>query len=99
MVATEIPLATAESCAALMGLARDLVTRGNRNALSDIGTAALLAEAGLRAGLMNVRTNLGGFPDPVKAAAIRDRARDLEAEADHLRVASLEALRASGSGL
>lgn len=99
MVATDVPLATAECCAALMGLARDLVTRGNRNALSDVGTAAVLAEAGLRAGLMNVRTNLGGFPDAVKAAAVRDRARDLEAEADRLRVASLQALRASGSGL
>jgi methenyltetrahydrofolate cyclohydrolase len=99
MAATDIPLATAECCAALMGLARDLVSRGNRNALSDIGTAAVLAEAGLRGGLMNVRTNLGGFPDAVKAAAIRERARDLETEGDRLRVASLEALRASGSAL
>jgi glutamate formiminotransferase/formiminotetrahydrofolate cyclodeaminase len=97
--ATEVPLATAECCAALMGLARDLVTRGNRNALSDIGTAAVLAEAGLRGALMNVRVNLGGFPDPVQAAAIRDRARDLEVEGDRLRVASLDALRATGAGL
>jgi len=99
MTATEIPLAAAECCAALMGLARDLVSRGNRNALSDIGTAAVLAEAGLRGALMNVRINLGGFPDPVKAAAIRDRARDLEIEGDRLRLASLEALKAAGAGL
>ena len=99
MTATEIPLATAECCAALMGFARDLVSRGNRNALSDIGTAAVLAEAGLRGALMNVRINLGGLPDPVKAAAIRDRARDLEVECDRLRLASLEALKAAGAGL
>jgi formiminotetrahydrofolate cyclodeaminase len=99
MTATEIPLATAECCAALMGLARDLVAKGNRNALSDIGTAAVLAEAGLRGALMNVRINLGGFPDPVKAAAIRDRARDLEAEGDRLRLSNLEALKAAGAGL
>jgi len=99
MTATEIPLATAECCAALMGLARDLVARGNRNALSDIGTAAVLAEAGLRGALMNVRVNLGGFPDPVQAAAIRDRARDLEAEGDRLRLSSLEAIRAAGAGV
>jgi formiminotetrahydrofolate cyclodeaminase len=99
LAATDVPLATAECCAALLGLARDLVGRGNRNALSDIGTAAALAEAGLRSALMNVRTNLGGLPDAAQAAVIRDRARDLETECDRLRVAGLEALRASGSGL
>lgn len=97
MAATETPLATAEACAALMGLSRDLVAKGNRNALSDIGTAGMLAEAGLRGALMNVRINLPGLADAVRAAAIRDRARDLETEGDRLRLASLEALKAAGA--
>ncbi|HUD72538.1 MAG TPA: cyclodeaminase/cyclohydrolase family protein, partial [Dongiaceae bacterium] len=91
--ATEIPLQAAESCATLMSLGRDLAAHGNRNALSDAGTAVLLAEAGLRAALMNVLINLPGHPDPVAAAAIRDRARDLGLEADRLRVADLETLK------
>jgi len=98
VTATEIPLQAAESCATLMGLARDLAVRGNRNALSDAGTAVLLAEAGLRAALMNVLINLPGHPDPVAAAAIRERARDLGAEGDRLRVADLEALKALDAG-
>jgi methenyltetrahydrofolate cyclohydrolase len=97
--ATDIPLATAECCAALMGLARGLVGKGNRNALSDLGTSATLAEAGLRGALMNVRINLPGFPDTAKAAIIRDRASGLEAEADRLRVANLETLKAAEAGL
>ena len=98
VTATEIPLLAAESCATLMGLARDLAVRGNRNALSDAGTAILLAEAGLRAALMNVLINLPGHPDPVAAAAIRDRARDLGAEGDRLRVADLETLKSIDAG-
>lgn len=98
VAATEIPLQAAESCATLMGLARDLAARGNRNALSDAGTAVLLAEAGLRSALMNVLINLPGLPDPVAAAAIRDRARDLQGEGDRLRVADLETLKAIDAG-
>jgi glutamate formiminotransferase/formiminotetrahydrofolate cyclodeaminase len=97
VTATEIPLQAAESCATLMGLGRDLAARGNRNALSDAGTAVLLAEAGLRAALMNVLINLPGHPDPVAAVAIRDRARDLGAEGDRLRVADLETLKSIDS--
>ena len=93
VTATAIPLEAAESCATLMGLGRDLAARGNRNALSDAGTAVLLAEAGLRAALMNVLINLPGHPDPVAASAIRDRARDLGLEGDRLRVADLETLK------
>lgn len=93
VTATEIPLQAAESCATLMGLGRDLAARGNRNALSDAGTAVMLAEAGLRAALMNVLINLPGHPDAAAAAAIRDRARDLGLEGDRLRVADLETLK------
>ena len=93
VTATAIPLQVAESCATLMGLGRDLAARGNRNAVSDAGTSVLLAEAGLRSALMNVLVNLPGHPDPVAAAAIRDRARDLGAEGDRLRVADLDALK------
>jgi formiminotetrahydrofolate cyclodeaminase len=79
--ATEVPLATAEGCARVLGLAADLLPRGNRNARSDVGTAAALAAAGLRGALMNVRINLGGLSDAERASGIRGRAEAIEKEA------------------
>jgi len=79
--ATEVPLAAAEACARVLALAAELLPRGNRNALSDTGTAAALAAAGMRGALMNVRINLGGLPDADRASSIRSRAETIEGEA------------------
>jgi formiminotetrahydrofolate cyclodeaminase len=79
--ATEVPLAAAEGCASVLALAAELLPRGNRNALSDVGTAAALAVAGLRGALMNVRINLGGLTDVDRASRIRARAGTIEKEA------------------
>lgn len=78
--ATEVPLAAAEACAGVLALAAELLPRGNRNALSDVGTAAALAVAGLRGALMNVRINLGGLAGVERASGIRARAEALETE-------------------
>jgi formiminotetrahydrofolate cyclodeaminase len=79
--ATEVPLAAAEGCFRVLALAAGLLPRGNRNALSDVGTAAALAVAGLRGALMNVRINLGGLTDAGRASSIRARAQAIETEA------------------
>lgn len=89
LFATETPIAVAEGCAALMVLAIELAHKGNVNAISDVGSAALLAYAGLRAGVMNVRVNLGGLDDPERVAKARERARRLEIDAERLREEAL----------
>ncbi len=91
MFATETPMAVAEACAVLMTLAIELAHKGNSNAVSDVGSAALLAYAGLRAGVMNVRVNLGGIGDEERAARARDRVRRLEVEAEKSREEALTA--------
>lgn len=90
--ATETPMATADACAALIGLAVEVAHRGNANAVSDAGTAALLAYAGLRSGVMNVRINLKGIGDEERVARIRDRVRRLEVEAERRREEALAAV-------
>ncbi len=45
MFATETPMTVAEACAVLMTLAVELAHKGNSNAVSDVGSAALLAYA------------------------------------------------------
>ena len=91
MFATETPLATADACAALMGLSIELAYKGNVNAVSDVGVAALLAYTGLRGGVMNVRANLKGLQDEALAGRARERVRRLEVEAEKLREEALGA--------
>jgi len=90
--ATETPLAAAEACCALVTAAVDLMAKGNPNALSDAASGALLAYAGLRGAIMNVRINLADLPpgDALRAARIRERVGRLEEEAERGRARILE---------
>ncbi len=61
--ATQIPLETATACATALHLVGRIIAAVNPNALSDAGTAAMLAEAGLRGAQFNVAVNLAGLQD------------------------------------
>ena len=56
--ATRVPLATARAASEVLELARRLAPIGNRNAVSDVGVAGLLAVAALRGAALNVQINL-----------------------------------------
>jgi len=56
--ATRAPLATARCASDVLELAERLAPIGNRNAVSDVGVAALLAAAAIRGAILNVRINL-----------------------------------------
>jgi formiminotetrahydrofolate cyclodeaminase len=56
--ATRAPLATARHASDVLELAERMAPIGNRNAVSDIGVAALLAAAAVRGAILNVRINL-----------------------------------------
>ena len=72
-VATDVPLATAEACAEVLTLAGQVAAHGNRNAASDAAVAALLAHAGLRGAVRNVRINLGSLQDEAFCARAEHR--------------------------
>jgi formiminotetrahydrofolate cyclodeaminase len=61
--AAEIPLRVAILCAEVLELSATAATKGNKNAASDAGAGALMAEAGLQAALLNVEINLGLIQD------------------------------------
>jgi glutamate formiminotransferase/formiminotetrahydrofolate cyclodeaminase len=75
--AAAVPLETARACAAVAELAIVVAARGNTNAASDAGIAALLADAGCKGAAFNVRINVAALED-------RSLGADLLQEANRL---------------
>ncbi len=63
LAASEVPLETARACAEVAELAERVASKGNANAVSDAGVAALLAEAACRGAAYNVRINVAALED------------------------------------
>jgi methenyltetrahydrofolate cyclohydrolase len=61
--ATMPPIRVAETCVKVLDLCTPAAEKGNRQAVSDAGVAALMAEAGLRSAALNVLINLNAIKD------------------------------------
>ena len=61
--ATEKPFETAELALDLLKILPELASKGNSNAVSDVGVAGLLASAACKGALFNVDINLGSLPE------------------------------------
>jgi formiminotetrahydrofolate cyclodeaminase len=61
--ATMPPIMVAEACVKVLALCTPVAEKGNRQAVSDAGVAALVAEAGLRSAALNVLINLNAIKD------------------------------------
>ncbi len=61
--ATRVPMQVAEACVKVLDLCTPAAEKGNVNAVSDAGVAALMAEAGLRSAALNVLINLKAIKD------------------------------------
>ncbi len=68
--AAEVPLETARACVRVLELAEAIAARGNTNAVSDAGVAALLAEGACRGAIYNVRINIAALDDKSKGARL-----------------------------
>jgi glutamate formiminotransferase/formiminotetrahydrofolate cyclodeaminase len=75
--AAQVPLETARACAKVAELAAAAADRGNTNAASDAGVAALIAEAACRGAVYNVRINVSSMTD-------KSRGREIAAEAEEV---------------
>ena len=74
--AAEVPLETARCCVDVARLASVVAEKGNSNAVTDAGVAALLAEAGCRGAAYNVRVNVQALDDKSRGSALeRDAAQ------------------------
>ncbi len=61
--ATLVPYHVLENCIEALNIAKDVVTHGNKNSLSDAGVAALTAEAGAVGAYYNIKINLPEIKD------------------------------------
>jgi glutamate formiminotransferase / formiminotetrahydrofolate cyclodeaminase len=77
--AAEVPLETARACAAVAELALAVAERGNQNAVTDAGVAALLAETGCRGASYNVRVNVTSLEDKAAGGPLTKEAEELTA--------------------
>jgi glutamate formiminotransferase/formiminotetrahydrofolate cyclodeaminase len=77
MEAAEVPLETSRVCVEVAELAALCAEKGNTNAVSDAGVAALLAEAACRGAAYNVRINVVGMPDKAAGAPLAAEAARL----------------------
>jgi formiminotetrahydrofolate cyclodeaminase len=94
-LAAEVPMRTARAAVRLLGALPELVKKGNPNAASDAGAAALLLEAAAHAALLNVAINLGGIEDVGFTAEMRAESQRLGEEAVRLRERVLATVRAA----
>lgn len=80
--AAEVPLETARLCARAAELAVSVASKGNSNAITDAGVAALLAIAGCKGAAYNVRVNITSLSDRTLGAHLDKEARELVQAAD-----------------
>jgi glutamate formiminotransferase / formiminotetrahydrofolate cyclodeaminase len=79
--AAQVPLDTARACAEVAGLAEVCAVKGNTNAASDAGVAALLAEAACRGAVYNVRINVASMTEKSLGTQLAREAGELVTKA------------------
>ena len=82
--AAEVPLETARRCVEVAELAAIVADKGNSNAVTDAGVAALLAEAAARGAAYNVRVNVNALGEKSKGAELAREAARLVAQVEQL---------------
>ena len=75
--AAEVPLETARLCAEVVEIAEVVAARGNSNAVSDAGVAALLADAACRGAAYNVRINVAALQNRAAGAHLAAEAQSI----------------------
>ena len=96
--AAQVPLDTAKACAAVARLAATAATKGNSNAVSDAGVAALLAEAGCKGAAYNVRINVSSLSNRALGAPLLDELAGVVRDAmQHVGVATAAVEAAIGA--
>ncbi len=96
--AAEVPMKTARTAATLLSRTPLLAEKGNPNAASDAGVAALLLAAAAEGALFNVGINLPGLADAGFVEAMEKETALLSQEIERDRAQTIALVRRSFSG-
>ncbi len=91
--AAEVPMRTARAAVRLLAALPELAEKGNPNAASDVGAAALLLDACVEGALLNVGINLSGIEDATFVAQMQKETAILQEESQRLRSQVLAIVR------
>lgn len=80
----QVPLETAERCVAVLNCLPLIAEYGNKNAITDVGVASLLARAACESALLNVRINLPTIKDEAIHNKAAKRTKELLSRAKEL---------------
>ena len=83
--AAEVPMRTARAAVRLLAALPELAEKGNPNAVSDVGAAALLLDACVEGALLNVGINLSGIEDSTFVAEMHAETAILQEQSQRLR--------------
>jgi formiminotetrahydrofolate cyclodeaminase len=61
--AASVPLETARTCEKVLDVTQIAAEKGNKNSITDAAVSALMAQAGIKAAILNVKINLGSIKD------------------------------------
>jgi glutamate formiminotransferase/formiminotetrahydrofolate cyclodeaminase len=61
--AATVPLETARTCEKILDVALVVAEKGNQNSITDAAVSALMANAGVKSAILNVKINLGSIKD------------------------------------
>jgi glutamate formiminotransferase/formiminotetrahydrofolate cyclodeaminase len=93
--ATMVPLATVEQCRDALTVCSEMAGMMDSAMASDVGSGALLAQAGARSAAYNVRINLKEIPDEKFCSETDDALNTLLGECDSLAATVMEAVEAT----
>ena len=96
--AADVPLESARACVRVCELAATVAAKGNTNAVSDAGVAALLAEAACQGAAYNVRINVASLDDRALGKSRADEAAELVRTASALAAQAVGAVEAAIGG-
>lgn len=82
--AASVPFETAKTCFEVLHLAKIVAEKGNKNSISDAGVSALLANAGIKSAVYNIRINLGWIKDEDFVDKIKSEIEEIENRSETL---------------